>query len=182
MDQDIRDGFVFRGGHVALDLTATLAPVPEAKDALAAPRDLLRWLKAAGMDSDEVSADNLSLAREVRDHIRRLATARVEGTVMADRDRERLNSLAREGAAPELTAEGRVRWRGSTRALLSSIAAEAVWLLGNDPASRIRLCQGEGCHILFHDTSRAGERRWCSMLACGNRAKAAEFRKRKGKV
>jgi predicted RNA-binding Zn ribbon-like protein len=32
--------------------------------------------------------------------------------------------------------------------------------------------------VLFVDTSRKGDRRWCSMSACGNKAKVAGFRKR----
>jgi predicted RNA-binding Zn ribbon-like protein len=31
------------------------------------------------------------------------------------------------------------------------------------------------------DTSRSGERRWCSMAGCGNKAKVAEFRQRQRK-
>ena len=178
---ETRDGFRFRGGHVALDLTATLTGRKKAqqKDLLGNAKDLARWLKAAGMETADVSADNVAAARELRELIYRLVTARVAGAPLDERDRERLNSLAREGAAPELTASGEARWRGGPRALLSSVAAEAVWVLGNDRAARLRQCRGEGCAILFYDTSRAGERRWCSMTACGNKAKAAEFRKRK---
>jgi predicted RNA-binding Zn ribbon-like protein len=38
---------------------------------------------------------------------------------------------------------------------------------------RIRTCAGGGCILHFFDTSRNGTRRWCSMAACGNRAKAS---------
>jgi predicted RNA-binding Zn ribbon-like protein len=38
---------------------------------------------------------------------------------------------------------------------------------------RIRACAGGGCVLHFFDTSRNGTRRWCSMAACGNRAKAS---------
>jgi len=181
MDTDIRDGFKFRGGHVALDLTATLTgrKKAEQKDLLGGTKDLARWLRAAGMEASDVSIDNLAMARELREIVYRLVTARLAGKPLDELDRERLNSLAREGAAPELTVGGDARWRGGPRALLSSVAAEAVWLLGNDRASRLRQCQGEGCAVLFYDISRAGERRWCSMTACGNKAKAAGFRQRK---
>jgi predicted RNA-binding Zn ribbon-like protein len=37
---------------------------------------------------------------------------------------------------------------------------------------RIRVCAHEACVLHFFDTSRNGTRRWCSMAACGNRAKA----------
>ncbi|WP_225100858.1 CGNR zinc finger domain-containing protein [Streptomyces sp. CoH27] len=45
-------------------------------------------------------------------------------------------------------------------------------LLTRDP-ERIRTCAGGGCILHFYDTSRNGTRRWCSMAACGNRAKAS---------
>jgi predicted RNA-binding Zn ribbon-like protein len=183
MYTEIRDGFKFRGGHIALDLTATLIDrnTPEQKDLLGTVKDLTRWLKAAGMEASDVSSDNLAVARELRELVHRLVIARLNKAALDDRDRERLNSLAREGAAPELTAGGEARWRGGPRALLSSVAAEAIWVLGNDRADRLRQCAGEGCFVLFYDTSRAGERRWCSMTACGNKAKAEGFRKRKEK-
>jgi predicted RNA-binding Zn ribbon-like protein len=181
MYTEIRDGFLFRGGYVALDLTATLSGRGEStpREWLGTAKDLARWLKAAGMETSEVSSENLKTARDLREIVHRLAMARINGTKLDEGDRERLNGLAREGAAPELTASGEARWRGGPRALLSSIAAEAVWVLGNDRAGRLRQCQGDDCAILFYDTSRAGERRWCSMTACGNKAKAAGFRSRK---
>ncbi|WP_223192907.1 CGNR zinc finger domain-containing protein [Paenibacillus sedimenti] len=40
---------------------------------------------------------------------------------------------------------------------------------------RIRKCEHEDCILHFVDTSKSGKRRWCSMEACGNRHKAAEF-------
>ncbi len=181
MYTEIRDGFIFRGGHVALDLTATLTGRREGapKEWLGNARDLARWLKAAGMETSDVSGENLKTARDLREVIHRLAMARIAGAALDDNDRDRLNSLAREGAAPELTGTGEARWRGGPRSLLSSIAAEAVWILGRERAPRLRQCRGEDCAILFYDTSRAGERRWCSMTTCGNKAKAAGFRQRK---
>jgi predicted RNA-binding Zn ribbon-like protein len=37
---------------------------------------------------------------------------------------------------------------------------------------RVRRCAHPACVLWFHDVSRAGTRRWCSMEGCGNRAKA----------
>jgi predicted RNA-binding Zn ribbon-like protein len=45
-------------------------------------------------------------------------------------------------------------------------------VLATAPADRIRHCAGSECVLWFLDTSRNGGRRWCSMAACGNRAKA----------
>ncbi len=42
----------------------------------------------------------------------------------------------------------------------------------------VRKCEGQGCTLFFLDVSKNHKRRWCSMEVCGNRAKAATFRKR----
>jgi predicted RNA-binding Zn ribbon-like protein len=54
-------------------------------------------------------------------------------------------------------------------------AADALIL---DELPRVRRCGGKGCKCVFHDGTRNGSRRWCDMATCGNRAKAARFRKR----
>ena len=53
-----RDGFRFRGGHVALDLAATLGARLKAqpRELLAAPADLDRWLVSAGLAEREPGA------------------------------------------------------------------------------------------------------------------------------
>ncbi|WP_406088147.1 CGNR zinc finger domain-containing protein [Streptomyces virginiae] len=43
---------------------------------------------------------------------------------------------------------------------------------------RIRKCANPPCPLHFLDTSRKGQRRWCSMAVCGNRAKARRHRTR----
>ena len=54
-----RDGFRFRGGHPALDLTATLQGrlKDTQRELLAEPEDLVRWLVAAGLASSEIACD-----------------------------------------------------------------------------------------------------------------------------
>ena len=80
--------------------------------------------------------------------------------------------LLREEAAIPITTE-------MSATLLVALAREAVQLLGGREASRIRQCQSPTCTIFFVDNSRKGDRRWCSMSACGNKAKVAEFRRRR---
>lgn len=179
-----RDGFRFRGGHRGLDLVATLAarlkPVP--RDLLALPGDLDRWLRAAGFAVDPRATDaDLESARRLREAIHDLALARIAGrrpdpaSARAD-----LNEIASgPAAAPQLDAEGALAWQGSAGGLLAEVAREAVLLFGGAQAAHIRQCEADGCAILFLDTSRSRDRRWCSMAACGNKAKVAEFRRRK---
>ncbi|MEV6911021.1 CGNR zinc finger domain-containing protein [Amycolatopsis sp. NPDC051071] len=36
-----------------------------------------------------------------------------------------------------------------------------------------RECSADDCYLLFFDTSRSGNRRWCSMERCGNGPRSA---------
>jgi predicted RNA-binding Zn ribbon-like protein len=173
-----RDGFRFRGGHLALDLPATLAGrlKREPRDLLDTPADLDRWLISSGLVERRPGAggEDIELARELREAIYRIASGK-GGQV----DRDRLNAIAALPAArPRLTASGGLARDGTARELLATVAREAVELFGSPDRARIRTCEGEGCAILFLDLSRSGGRRWCSMSGCGNRAKARAFRER----
>lgn len=181
---ELRDGFHFRGGHPALDLVATVAGrlKPVQRELLAEPGDLARWLVAAGFTGSFLAAtpEDLARARALREAIHAIVDAR-----LADREDQpasiaELNMAAAAAPAiPQIGADGRVRLDGGVSALLATLAGEAALLLGGDHASRIRRCEADGCAMLFLDTSRSGERRWCSMKRCGNKAKVAEFRKRR---
>jgi predicted RNA-binding Zn ribbon-like protein len=173
-----RDGFRFRGGHLALDLAATFAArLKEApRELLATPADLDRWLVSSGLAPRRPRAteEDVALARELREAIYALVSGRASSAARAT-----LNATAALPAArPQLNTAGRLAMEGSAREYLATIAGMGVELIGGPDRARIRQCEGEGCAILFLDTSRSGERRWCSMAGCGNRAKAREFRKR----
>jgi len=71
-----------------------------------------------------------------------------------------------------------MRLEGGAAAFLVTLAREAVQLFGSEAARLVRQCQSPTCTIYFVDTSRRGDRRWCSMSACGNKAKVREFRRR----
>jgi predicted RNA-binding Zn ribbon-like protein len=176
-----RDGFRFRGGHVALDLTATLAGRAKAtpRELLASPSDVPRWLASAGLPAKEASEADLEVAHYLREAIYALAVARIAGTDQPAA-REILNRIAAPTPAlPQLGPKGSIELSGSAAAMLSTIAREAIALFGSSQASHIRQCEADGCTLLFVDNSRRGDRRWCSMAGCGNRAKLAEFRRRK---
>lgn len=63
-------------------------------------------------------------------------------------------------------------------AALTPIALSAVEVAANADPDRLRACDAPGCGRWFVDTSRGGQRRWCSMKRCGNRMKAARYRAR----
>ncbi len=56
--------------------------------------------------------------------------------------------------------------------MLAGVLWSAADLLAGPRLARVRLCANERCRWVFLDDSKSGNRRWCSMSACGNRAKA----------
>ncbi|HEV8591494.1 MAG TPA: ABATE domain-containing protein [Pyrinomonadaceae bacterium] len=63
--------------------------------------------------------------------------------------------------------------------LLVPIAESTADLLCFGDLAQVKKCENESCVLHFYDTSKNHRRRWCSMAACGNRAKANSFYKRK---
>lgn len=61
-------------------------------------------------------------------------------------------------------------------AATAMLAAQRLAVSGAWP--RLRLCRNDDCHWLFYDRSKNGSRVWCSMGACGARAKARAYRAR----
>src|SRR5215472_12456293 len=60
----------------------------------------------------------------------------------------------------------------SAPALLGPVLWSAGDLMVSPETIRLRHCSNDQCLWLFLDDSKNGSRRWCSMQACGNRAKA----------
>ncbi len=116
----------------------------------------------------------------LREAIYRLFFCTAEGKPPAPSDLDTLNRALK--AAPERTGVGRAgsgfAWRvlpveaSSTPALLAPVTWSAASLLTGPRLPRVRHCANERCLWLFLDDSKSGTRRWCSMSACGNRAKA----------
>jgi predicted RNA-binding Zn ribbon-like protein len=178
---DLQAGFKFLSDHRALDLTATVSGRKRnaPSDSLKTAADLARWIRAAGLGEATPDESDLSLARSLREAIYGLVMARMQGVPLNEADRRTLNAIA-AGHPPfvALTEEGIATTFGSVRQLLTGLALEAISLIGGEQSSRLRQCEAEICAVLFLDESRTGERRWCSMANCGNRAKVRSFRQR----
>lgn len=185
----------FVGGHVALDFvnTAEERGHPEAGDVLLTPADLRLWGGRRGVIDDHAPgsespererADELELARAIA--ARELLYEVVRGH--SQRRRARPGSLAR---LAELIAEayaagslveavdGSVGWEWDRRALASVrhiAVTSSLELLGGAPDGRLKQCPGDHCGWLFLDTTKRGNRRWCSMAECGQDAKDEQRR------
>ncbi|WP_328481839.1 CGNR zinc finger domain-containing protein [Streptomyces sp. NBC_00377] len=141
-----------------------------------AVRDLLRdtdglavWLAANGL-GERFAADATTLRHTLRARdALRAAVDHPADTVGVD------TVLGHGRIRPTLTAEGpgeRAEFRDDAWGPGWLAARNYLELLHAAP-DRIRGCADETCVLHFFDTSRNGTRRWCSMAACGNRAKAS---------
>lgn len=66
-------------------------------------------------------------------------------------------------------------------AILWPIVHSAVELLTGPNIEKLRRCAADNCDWLFLDLSKPGNRRWCDMTVCGNRAKAQRYYSRKSR-
>ena len=92
-------------------------------------------------------------------------------------------AVAEAHAAGALALDGSLRWRWSPAELASvrhTVADAAYELLGGPSAPRIGECDGPGCGWFFLDRTKRGNRRWCTMRDCGQQAKTAGRRARRG--
>ncbi|MFJ5551762.1 CGNR zinc finger domain-containing protein [Streptomyces sp. NPDC093225] len=133
---------------------------------------LALWLASAGL-ADRFRADaptlihlltaREALARAVADPVDPAALKLLDAVLDHGRIRLRVGA---EGTSEEPEFDDR-SWGPAWTA-----ARNLLDLLDKGP-DRIRKCASTTCVLHFFDTSRNGTRRWCSMAACGNRAKAA---------
>ena len=192
----------FVAGHVALDFvnTAEERGHPDAGDSLRTVDDLRLWGQrrgvltsgavgtsgASGADGSDGDAGRAELAAaiEARELLYELFLCRVRGRRAPDPDRARLSLLASEAyqaASLDEEADGRLGWRWDPSRLASVrhvAIATAVELLSQSPTARLRQCPGDHCGWFFLDTTKRGNRRWCSMSECGQEAKTLRRRQR----
>lgn len=171
----------FDSGSVALDFANTGA-LPDNIEQFQAPSDLGKWLHERLESVDPgLGERELSDALGLRAAIAALALGAVQRHFADAAHIDILNLFAAMPDVPPVL-DGGSRQAGASRLrsqqALSSIAREAIRILGDDTAPRIRQCSADDCDLVYLDTSRSGNRRWCSMQRCGNRAKVRAHRAR----
>ncbi len=150
-------------------------------DELQKADDLLRWaakeerLPPDMLRPSAASAGMFDQAIALREVIHRCFSATASGRPPAEADLAGLNAAL-------VQAPGRRRvclggWDvGSVEPTAAALLAPVLWsaadLLVGGQLARVRQCANAECGWLFLDASKSGNRRWCSMSTCGNRAKA----------
>jgi predicted RNA-binding Zn ribbon-like protein len=186
----------FVGGHVALDFvnTAEGRGGPGAGDALGGAADLAVWGQRYGLldtrgdvgagagpaaepAGAKAAEGELARATDARELLYSLFLDRVRGEPSPPDTLSRLARLAAESyRAGHLRADGdaNVRWAwpsGDLATVRHAVVTSALDLLRDVPAGRLRQCPGDNCGWFFLDTTKRGNRRWCSMSECGQDAK-----------
>lgn len=173
------------GDHLALDLLNTETQM---FDFWHSGDDVLRWFERCGFgvhDADPVEDPEafMSEAKALREVTRELVEQRKNGEVG---NPERLNWFLETylGArCLQWEPSGTVRLtraptRDLAKRLLGPLAEEVALLLAEGDFALVRQCEHPDCVMWFYDRTKSHRRRWCSMALCGNRHKAAQFRKR----
>ena len=182
--------FVFLGNNLAIDLVNTqVIQSGERVDLLGVPADVKHWAQQVGSSlASEVSADDLAMVKTLREVLKNLFLAIVEGVTPAQDELVTVNRYLEEhGTHQQLEINGET---GGLRlianhnkehlySLLANVAYEGAQLLASSQVSNIKSCSNPECVLLFLDISRTRRRRWCSMDICGNRAKVARHYRKK---
>lgn len=185
-----RSGFTFMANAAWLDFVDTeLIDGAQRTELLADGADVVAWGRAAGLVSGgpvdcpdggaALHAESLTL----RAALRGIAGQIANGVAVEGIDVSAVNALLIDHPLVLRAHDG--RWRleppiseAGPRGLLLAIAADFANFVASADFSRLRGCANPACGYFFHDTSKNGTRRWCSMEVCGNRCKAAQHRAR----
>jgi predicted RNA-binding Zn ribbon-like protein len=180
----------FIAGHVALDFvnTAEERGHPDAGDALRTVGDLRLWGERRGIITGDADGDarqlELPAALEARELLYELFLGRARGHRAPAANLlllSRLTSSAYRAAHLNQEADGRLSWSWDPAQLATVrhiAVTSAVQLLSQSPTARLKQCPGDQCGWFFLDTTKRGNRRWCSMSECGQEAKTARRRGR----
>jgi len=180
------------GGRPCLDFVNTIHDrhALEPEDYVDTPERFIEWAAHAGLDAamdtvPAVSTDRSVLMQEVAAF--RLA---LHAIFKARIDRKPGPAVAiglldawvhRAWSDLVLQTNGLLEWRSEAidaRLPLKQIALDALALLKESQAERLKICSAEGaCGWLFFDTSKNNSRRWCAMETCGTADKMTRYRK-----
>ena len=179
---------IFVGDNLALDFINTTYGAGTNKcEIFLDDESVLRWLIEAGVndvDSATVSHNGLLAAAL---ELRKIAVAMVHSKQSNNwYNPATLNRFLSAGSTHALLcweptsvpAVKSIRTVNQLLAYLAPVAEALAFLLADPTFDRVKKCECDDCTLLFHDRTKAGRRRWCSMAICGNRMKVAAFRAR----
>lgn len=179
--------FLYLSGDVSLDFVNTELVLRHARvDTLTDDEAVANWLRGAGLAPPTDPRGLATAARGLRAAIREIATATAERRAPSEDSIAILNEfLARPAAVHVLDRRGKLLvaslrvMRDDAASCLYPIAVAAMTLFTERDHRHVKKCANPHCILFFYDSTKSHTRRWCSMGVCGNRAKAAEFARRR---
>lgn len=191
LHEETLTGAPMLGDHLAMDLLNTEARNDgKAIEFWNSDDDVLQWLARyditlAAEGKTFAAGELLTQAKALRSLARQLISAFKEERPLEIGE---LNQYLRAfDTAPHLArdAEGklklsRISHSNGIGTLLGPVAQAIAELLVEGKVDLVKRCEHPDCILWFYDRTKAHKRRWCSMAICGNRYKAAQFRKRSG--
>ena len=166
-------------------------------DIFAQPDQARAWLTDAGLRVPEPQspdrpdpgfADDLRLAREVRESIRALIGRNTGNEPLTADDLAPLEKVLGQ-AQPrlEVTADGRARLGPTLPARALADGLLGLLLIIRDAQAdgswaRLKLCGNPDCRWAFYDRSHSRRGAWCDMASCGNRLKNRNLRARRAQL
>jgi predicted RNA-binding Zn ribbon-like protein len=195
---DWKDGFLFVGNQLVLDFLNT-RPVQNGEPSELLPdfNAILRWFQAADLLSPRevgnllgqsgrsaTAQSTMEAMRQLREKLRREILAWERSGSVQHSTLDELNKLmAEHPMRTRLRTNGKLcsteLWfePREPEDLFAPLAYSAATLFATVDRKRVRKCAQ--CVLHFHDTSKKGTRRWCSMQLCGNRLKVAAYAARR---
>jgi predicted RNA-binding Zn ribbon-like protein len=178
--------FRFDAGSLALNLVTTVRHRgSQPRDLLPTAAALADWFSMAGLQShDDMPSDqDYREALLLREAIYRALGSLIQNEIPDAADMQRINANAAYAlAVPQIEISScSIHWESvhPARSCLAEIARDAVMVIGNAERHRLKMCNNQGCRMLFVDNSPANRRRWCAMSICGNREKIRTHRQKK---
>lgn len=176
-------GLVVAGEPLAVDLADTI------KMAVDPPLDLIPnaerneafWRVELPRLPENAGVADLHSTRRLREAIRRLFDAKVDGVALDEAALDLVNEVAAAAIAmPQLSwtrdvPVSRLRWSAENPGILSlAIAARsAIEVLTGSRADRLRRCASPTCSMFF--VALNAKRQWCTPDGCGNRERVARY-------
>lgn len=133
--------------------------------------------------ANQISTEDLEKAKGLREAIFRLADNRLTALEINVADIALLNRHARAGVPTlKIACDGCTTEppdAAEVDELLGIIARDAIDVFTGPYRNRVRQCASPKCGVIFVDRSPTGNRRWCSMSPCGDKASAQAYRQRR---
>jgi predicted RNA-binding Zn ribbon-like protein len=174
--------FEFIADRPVLDFLSTIAERgTRDEEKLRSAQDLTDWIEQSGIvdTAPPVTQQALERGKALREAMFRLVAALINHQTPSVTDRALVNAAA-EVSPPvlRLDDDGLHRY-GDTDAVLALLARDCLDLFDSPDRAALHWCADATCTRPFIDRSRGQRRRWCGMKGCGDRAKAAAYRRRR---